>query len=122
MGGLSRRTERQEVRPRRGNGGIIVAPSPEDSGAYPRKASMMTSTEILQLIVAADGYIEVLRGPTAKYTTVYRRDGTVLLEGDLPPEILDDFVKQSFLKQDGEENDEHKTFFRLTTDGKKAGT
>jgi len=81
----------------------------------------MSSTEILQLMVAADGYIQVLRGPTEENITVYRRDGTALLEGLLPREMLDDFIKQSFLKQGGEENDQHITVYRLTTDGKKAG-
>jgi hypothetical protein len=82
---------------------------------------MMSSTEILQRMVAADGYIQVLRGPTGEYITVCRRDGTALLEGLLPREILDDFVNQSYLKQDGEENEQNITVFGLTADGKKAG-
>jgi hypothetical protein len=82
---------------------------------------MMTSTEILRLMVAADGYIQVFRGPTEESITVYQHDGTALLAGPLPRDILDDFVKQSYLKQDGEENENYITVYRLTTDGKKAG-
>jgi hypothetical protein len=43
------------------------------------------------------------------------------LAGLLPRDILDDFGKQSYLKQDGEENENYITVYRLTTDGKKAG-
>jgi len=84
-------------------------------------SSMMTSTEILRAMVDANGHIEVLNGPTAKYITVCRSDGSALLEGDLPREILDDFRRQSFVWQDGEENAKHVTIFRLTNDGKNAG-
>ena len=82
---------------------------------------MMTSTESLRLMVADDGHIQVLKGPTAEYITVCQPDGTALFEGDLPRDMLDDFVRQSFVEQDGEENDKHITVYRLTTDGKKAG-
>jgi hypothetical protein len=83
--------------------------------------STMTATEILQAMVAADGYIQVLRGPTAEYITVCWPDGTALLAGDLPRSILDGFLAQSYVEQGGVENDKRKTVFRLTTDGKKAG-
>jgi hypothetical protein len=98
---------------------LVRPPRPKIRRAYPRKSSMMTSTEILQLIVAADGYIQVFRGPTQEHITVYRRDGTALLAGLLPRDILDDFVKQSYLKQDGGENENYITVYKLTTDGKK---
>jgi hypothetical protein len=82
---------------------------------------MMTSTEILKAMVDANGHIQVLNGPTAEHITVRRSDGSALLEGDLPREILDDFQRQSFVWQDGEENAKHGTIFRLTNDGKNAG-
>jgi hypothetical protein len=81
----------------------------------------MTSTAILKAMVDANGHIQVLNGPTAKYITVCRSDGSALLEGDLPREILDDFWKQSFVWQDGEENAVQVAIFRLTNDGKNAG-
>ena len=84
-------------------------------------SSMMTGTEILKAMVDANGHIRVLNGPTAEYITVCRSDGSALLEGDLPREILDDFLRQSFVWQDGEENAKHVTVFRLTNDGKNAG-
>jgi hypothetical protein len=43
------------------------------------------STEILQKMVEADGYIQVVRGPTDEYITVCRPNGTALFEGVLPP-------------------------------------
>ena len=54
-------------------------------------SSMMTGTEILKAMVDANGHIRVLNGPTAEHITVCRSDGSALLEGDLPREILDDF-------------------------------
>jgi hypothetical protein len=81
---------------------------------------MMTSTEILKAIVAANGHIQVLRGPTAEHVTVCRSDGSALLEGDLQRDILDDFRRQSFVWQDGDENANHVTIFRLSDDGKNA--
>ena len=84
-------------------------------------SSMMTSTEILKAMVDANGHIEVLNGSTAEYITVCRSDGSALLEGNLPREILDDFRRQSFVWQDGGENAKHVTIFRLTNDGKNAG-
>jgi hypothetical protein len=83
---------------------------------------MMTSTQILKAMVDAHGHIQLLNGPTAEHITVCRSDGSALLEGDLRREILDDFRKQSFVWQDGEENTKHVTIFRLTNDGKNAGT
>ena len=84
-------------------------------------SSMMTGTEILKAMVDANGHIRVLNGPTAEHITVCRSDGSALLEGDLPREILDDFLRQSFVWQDGEESAKHVTVFRLTNDGKNAG-
>jgi hypothetical protein len=72
-------------------------------------------------MVAADGHIQVLRGPTAEYITVCEPDGTALLKGDLPRSFLDDYLAASFVKQDGVENAQFVTIFRLTADGKKAG-
>jgi len=72
-------------------------------------------------MAAADGHIEVLRGPTAEYITVCQPDGAALLEGDLPRSILDDLLSQSFVRQDGAENEQRVTIFRLTSDGKAAG-
>jgi len=82
---------------------------------------MMTSTEILQAMVAENGHIEVLRGPTTEYITVCRPDRSALLEGDLPRSILDDLIRASFVWQDGKESGEHVTTFRLTADEKKSG-
>jgi hypothetical protein len=84
-------------------------------------SKLMTSTEILKAMVDANGHIQVLKGPTAEHITVCRSDGSALLEGDLPQEILDDFQRQSFVWQDGEENAKHVTIFRLTNDEKNAG-
>jgi len=84
-------------------------------------SSMMTGTEILKAMVDANGHIRVLNGPTAEHITVCRSDGSALLEGDLPREILDDFQRQAFVWQDGEENAKQVTVFRLTNDGKSAG-
>ena len=84
-------------------------------------SSMMTGTEILKAMVDANGHIQVLNGPTAEHITVCRSDGSALLEGDLPRDILDDFLRQSFVWRDGEEDAKHVTIFRLTNDGKNAG-
>jgi hypothetical protein len=83
--------------------------------------SMMTTTEILCAMIAEDGHIEVLKGPTAEYITVCRPDGRALLEGDLPRSILDDLLAASFVRQDGQENERRVTVFRLTSDGKATG-
>jgi len=61
-------------------------------------------------------------GPTAEYITVCRPDRTALLEGNLPREMLDDLLKQSYVRQVGNEDEKRVTTFRLTADGKKVGT
>ena len=52
-------------------------------------------------MAAAAGHIEILKDPTAEYITVCRPDGTALLEGDLPRQMLDDLLRQSYFYQDG---------------------
>jgi hypothetical protein len=78
------------------------------------------STEILQKMVEADGYIQVVRGPTDEYITVCRPNGTALFEGLLPREILQDFRAAWFVEQDGPENERGVTIFRLTNDARRA--
>ena len=78
------------------------------------------STEILQKMVEADGYIQVVRGPTDEYITVCRPNGTALFEGVLPREILQDFRAAWFVKRDGPENELGVTIFRLTADARRA--
>jgi hypothetical protein len=83
--------------------------------------TMQTTTDILQAMISGDGHIEVLRGPTGKYITVCRADGSAMFAGDLPPAVLDDLLKASFVSQDGPENAKKITIFRLTDDGKARG-
>jgi hypothetical protein len=80
--------------------------------------------EILQAMVAERGHIEVVRGSiTAReYIYVCRPDGRVLLAGDLPREMLDQLLKQSFVYKHGEENERCVATYHLTPDGEKAGT
>ena len=84
---------------------------------------MATTTEILQAIVAERGHIEVFRGSlTAReYIYVCRPDGCALFGRDLPREMLDQLLKQSFVFKEGEENEKRVTTYRLTRDGEKAG-
>jgi hypothetical protein len=84
---------------------------------------MSTTREILQTMVAEGGHIEVFRGSfTAReYIYVCRPDGRALVARDLPHEMLDQLVKQSFVYKDGEENEKRVTTYRLTPDGEKAG-
>jgi hypothetical protein len=84
---------------------------------------MATTTEILQTMVAERGHIEVFRGSlTAReYIYVCRPDGRVLFASDLPREMFDQLLKQSFVFKDGEENEKRVTAYRLTRDGEKAG-
>ena len=84
---------------------------------------MSTTREILQTMVAARGHIEVFRGSiTAReYIYVCRPDGRVLVARDLPREMLDQLLKQSFVYKDGEENEKRVTTYRLTPDGENAG-
>src|SRR6516164_9381635 len=63
--------------------------------------SMMTSTQILKAMVEADGHIQLLNGPSAEHIIVCRSDGSALLEGDLPREILDDFLPETIIRLAG---------------------
>ena len=91
---------------------------PSFFGIEDDEAQMRSTTEILQFMVAGNGHIQVLRGPTAEYITVCRADGSALFAGDLPRSMLDDLIKQSFVKQDGPENRNKVTVYKLTADGR----
>jgi hypothetical protein len=84
---------------------------------------MSTIGRILQTMVAERGHIEVFRGSfTAReYIYVCRPDGRALHASDLPREMLDQLLKQTFVYKDGEENEKRVTTYRLTPDGEKAG-
>jgi hypothetical protein len=40
---------------------------------------------------------------------------------ELPPEMFDDFIRARFVEQDGREDSDGRTTFRLTADGRKRG-
>jgi hypothetical protein len=83
---------------------------------------MTSTTELLQKMVAEGAHIEVLRGPTAEYITVCRKDRSALFAGDLPREIFDDLRSASLIYQDGEEDGRGVSTFRLTSDGRLRGS
>ena len=85
---------------------------------------MAITTEILQKMVAEGGHIEVFQGSfTAReYIYVCRPDGRALFASNMPREMLDQLVRLSFVVMDREENERQVTIYRLTPDGKKAGT
>jgi hypothetical protein len=85
------------------------------------EAQMRTTTDILRFMVDGNGHIQVLRGPTAEYITICREDGTAMFAGDFPRSMLDDLIKQSFVKQDGPENQNKVTVYNLTADGRALG-
>ena len=95
MSGFARSRKKPAVTDRR----------PYRSDSQGDQMSMMTTTEILGAMVAEDGHVEVLRGPTAEYITVCRPDGRALLEGGLPRSMLDDLVAASFVRQDGSQRE-----------------
>jgi hypothetical protein len=81
----------------------------------------MTTAEVLQTMISENGHIAVLRGPTAKYRNhlcVCRADGLSI--GTLCRETLNDLVAVNFVKQDGPENENKLSIFKLTDYGKEA--
>lgn len=61
-----------------------------------------------------------IRGPNGGHIGLAVRgfEGTGI---ELPQEIFRDYAAQSFIRQDGPEDDEGRIIFRLTTDGRRAG-
>src|SRR5258708_30006700 len=81
----------------------------------------MTTAEILQTMIAEDGHIAVLRGPTPEYKehiTVCRADG--IATGTLSREILYDLIEANFVKEHGRESESKLTIFTLTDYGREA--
>jgi hypothetical protein len=88
-----------------------------------RCAMSITTIQILQAMVSGDGYIGVLRGPTYRYKehiSVCRADGRAMRSASVfSRAILKDLVKANFVRQDGLENAQQITIFRLTDDGRR---
>jgi hypothetical protein len=82
---------------------------------------MLSTTEILQSMIVEDGHIRVLRGPTDDYISVCRADGRAMFAETLPREMFNDLMNQSFIRQDGPENENKVTIYRLTEDGRARG-
>ncbi len=81
----------------------------------------ITTTDILKTMVAQNGHIEVLRGPTGELISVCRTDGKAMFAGFMSREMLDDLLEAGFVSQDGVEDERKVTFFRLTEDGRARG-
>jgi hypothetical protein len=98
----------------------------------------ITSTEILKFLAAKDGrYLLFEKG--APHNTELKGDVISLREPDgslvkamddlrnvfimpaIPREMFDDFMKASLIKQDGQEDNQHRLIFRLTADGLQRG-
>jgi hypothetical protein len=84
-------------------------------------AQMRSTTDILQFMVSGNGHIQVLRGPTAEYITVCRADGSAMFAGHLPRPMLNDLIEQNFVENDGPENENKVTSYKLTDDGRARG-
>jgi hypothetical protein len=84
-------------------------------------AVIRSTNDILKLMVSKDGHIRVLRGPTDEYISICRADGSAMFAETLPREMFDDLVKASFIRQDGPENGNKVTIYRLTEDGRARG-
>jgi hypothetical protein len=88
-----------------------------------RCAMSITTIQILQAMVSEDGYIGVLRGPTYRYKehiSVCRADGQAMRSALVfSRAILNDLVKANFVRQDGLENAQQITIFRLTDEGRR---
>jgi hypothetical protein len=99
-------------------------------------AAMIYSTEILHILAANNCHLVLEKGAPAgrlkrDFISVKTEDGRDVsyrtLQGafassiEVPREILDDFIQASLLKQDGLEDSEGRTIFRLTIDGKIRG-
>jgi hypothetical protein len=95
----------------------------------------MRSTEYLEFVVANDAHILYERGAPAgrlKRDFISIRGpngGNIGLQArgfvgsalELPRAIFDDFAGQSFIRQDGPQDDEGRIVYRLTIDGRRAG-
>ena len=93
------------------------------------------STTLLQLIEQRDCHILYEKGPPAgrlkrDYISLKTEDGHGLAIRDLdrvdfpielPPEMFSDYLAARFLEQDGPEDAEGRTIYRLTPKGRKAG-
>jgi predicted DNA-binding transcriptional regulator AlpA len=83
----------------------------------------ITIIQILQAMLSEDGYIAVLRGPTRHYKehiSVSRADGRAMrnrLVFSRPQ--LNDLMGANFVSQDGPENENRITIFKLTDQGKE---
>lgn len=61
-----------------------------------------------------------LRTPDGKYAGMSSARGYVSVPVQIPPETVSDYLKSSYIEQDGQEK-EGTLVFRLTTDGKTIG-
>jgi hypothetical protein len=99
------------------------------AGASPRLGGQtdgrmsITIIQILQAMVFEDGYIAVLRGPARDYKehiSVSRADGRATrVRLVFSRKLLNDLVGASFVKQDGPENEQQVTIFKLTDQGRE---